>query len=281
MNANNNDLTMVSDTLYDTTAKIGQGTLTGVTNMAKLSGTISVTEGRNTTVVTAIPGGSSQSGTYMDSYINQYFEGYVQGIYHSATGTINFTSFADTSLYPFSIDASNLYETKTATGAVGASLSYTPGGAYNIGLTGDATNKVYDTTSGQTSGAPASFTANTPAAGGVATLSYTDSAGQDLSTTDLTSQANAESALNAINTAISDVSAQDGYVGSQINTLNAVGQVLGVQKQNVQATQNDIQATDYASATSEMSKHEILIQTGIAALAQANSVQQEVTKLLQ
>jgi flagellin len=30
-----------------------------------------------------------------------------------------------------------------------------------------------------------------------------------------------------------------------------------------------------------MSKNEILSQTGIAALAQANSVQQEVTKLLQ
>jgi hypothetical protein len=34
------------------------------------------------------------------------------------------------------------------------------------------------------------------------------------------------------------------------------------------------QATDYASATSSMSKFEILSQTGIAALAQANSVQQ-------
>ena len=47
------------------------------------------------------------------------------------------------------------------------------------------------------------------------------------------------------------------------------------------SAQNAVQATDYASATSNMSKYEILSQTGIAALAQANSVQQEVTKLLQ
>jgi flagellin len=50
---------------------------------------------------------------------------------------------------------------------------------------------------------------------------------------------------------------------------------------NVQAAQNAVQATDYASATSNMSKYEILSQTGIAALAQANSIQREVTKLLQ
>jgi flagellin len=49
----------------------------------------------------------------------------------------------------------------------------------------------------------------------------------------------------------------------------------------VVSAQNAIQATDYAAATSNMSKYEILSQTGIAALAQANSVEQEVTKLLQ
>ena len=77
------------------------------------------------------------------------------------------------------------------------------------------------------------------------------------------------------------MAAQDGYVGAQINTLNAVSQVLTTQQENVESAQNAVQATDYASATSNMSKYEILSQTGIAALAQANSVQQEVMKLLQ
>jgi flagellin len=56
---------------------------------------------------------------------------------------------------------------------------------------------------------------------------------------------------------------------------------MTTQQQDVISAQNAIQATDYASATSDMSKYEVLSQTGIAALAQANSVQQEVTKLLQ
>jgi flagellin len=57
--------------------------------------------------------------------------------------------------------------------------------------------------------------------------------------------------------------------------------VLSTQQENVQSAQNAVQATDYAAATSNMSKYEILSQTGISALAQANSMAQEVTKLLQ
>jgi flagellin len=87
--------------------------------------------------------------------------------------------------------------------------------------------------------------------------------------------------LSALNKAITAVAAQDGYVGAQINTLNAVSSVLSTQQQNVTAAQNAVQATDYAQAASNMSKYQILSQTGISALAQANSMQQEVTKLLQ
>ena len=117
--------------------------------------------------------------------------------------------------------------------------------------------------------------------GGIATISYTASAGANLTTNSLTTQAGAEATLTALNSAISDVAAQDGYIGAQINTLNAVSSVLSTQQENVTAAQNAVQATDYASATSNMSKYEILSQTGISALAQANSMSQEVTKLLQ
>ena len=117
--------------------------------------------------------------------------------------------------------------------------------------------------------------------GGIATISYTDKSGQSLSGTDLSTQTDAQAALTSLNAAISDVSAQDGYIGAQINQLNAASSVLSTQSENVQSAQNAVQATDYASATSNMSKYEILSQTGISALAQANSMQQEVTKLLQ
>ena len=136
-----------------------------------------------------------------------------------------------------------------------------------------------DTTSGQT---PLALVANSKA---TTTISYKFAAGGDTSSnlkgTDLSNPVNAQIALAAINAAVTYVSAQDGYIGAQINTLNAISQVVTTQQENVVSAQNAIQATDYASATSNMSKYEILSQTGISALAQANSVQQEITKLLQ
>jgi flagellin len=120
---------------------------------------------------------------------------------------------------------------------------------------------------------------------GVATIEYVTATGGDksanLSTTDLTTSADAQNALSSLNGAISDVAAQRGYIGAQINTLNAVANVETTQQENVTSAENSVMATDYASATSQMSKYEILSQTGISALAQANSMQQLVTKLLQ
>jgi flagellin len=164
-------------------------------------------------------------------------------------------------------------------------LTYTAATYYTTGVAnsgaGTASPDIADGATGQTAGASAVFTADTNSAGGTATISYSDNAGQSLATTDLSNQQDAQSALTQLNTAITDVAAQDGYIGAQINTLNAVSQVLSTQAENVQSAQNAVQATDYASASSNMSKYEILSQTGISALAQANSVQQEVTKLLQ
>jgi flagellin len=119
---------------------------------------------------------------------------------------------------------------------------------------------------------------------GVETIGYQKGANEqttNLSTTDLSSQGNAQAALTSIDSAISNVAAQRGYLGAQVNTLNAVSQVVNTQQENITAAQNAVQATDYAAATTQLSKYEILSQTGISALAQANSLQQEVTKLLQ
>ena len=105
---------------------------------------------------------------------------------------------------------------------------------------------------------------------GTSTITYTPTASAtnqiDLSATSLT----------GATTAAAQTAAQ-----ATLTALNSVSSVLSTQQENVVSAENAVQATDYASATSNMSKYEILSQTGISALAQANSVQQEVTKLLQ
>jgi flagellin len=149
----------------------------------------------------------------------------------------------------------------------------------NPNVTITATNaEVTDTTTGATTGNANSTAATT-------TISYvaagTNELSANLAVTDLSTQGNAQAAVGVLNSAITYVAAQDGYIGAQINTLNSISQVMSTQQENIVSAQNAIQATDYAAATSNMSKYEILSQTGIAALAQANSVEQEVTKLLQ
>jgi flagellin len=115
-----------------------------------------------------------------------------------------------------------------------------------------------------------------------ATISLSGAAnGQDLSTTDLTSSADAQTALTDLNTAISDVASQRGYLGSQINTLNSVASVETTQQTNLAAAQNSISATNYGQATTQMSQENILTQTGISALAQANASANSILKLLQ
>jgi len=118
-------------------------------------------------------------------------------------------------------------------------------------------------------------------------ITYTVGTSTDLSTTSLTGATTAaattaaQAALTSITAAISGVAAQRGYLGSQINTLNSIASVETTQSENLSSAENSVMATDYTTATSMLSKYQILTQTGISALAQANSTQQAVTKLLQ
>jgi flagellin len=115
-----------------------------------------------------------------------------------------------------------------------------------------------------------------------ATISETGvSGGADLATTNLTSSTDAMSALTTLNAAISDVASQRGYLGSQINTLNSVASVETTEEENLTSAENSISATNYGQATTAMSQEQVLTQTGISALAQANSSQNDILKLLQ
>jgi flagellin len=244
-----------------------------------LSGTLNI--GSNKIAI----GSTDNTAATLATAINQGSYG-ISATYSAATGDLTFTS-SNSSL---SIGTSQLSETplnSSTTTGVGAlnGVATTTSGYYSLGISG----YVQDTSTAVTINNATTYggtqnvgiTTDTNGAGGTATINYSDASGQSLSGTDLLDQTDAAAALNSINTAITDVAALDGYIGAQINTLQAIGSVLTTQQENVVSAQNALQATDYASATSSMSKYEILSQTGIAALAQANTVQQEVTKLLQ
>jgi len=114
----------------------------------------------------------------------------------------------------------------------------------------------------------------------VGTLAASDINGSDLSTEDLTDATNAGAAVVAINTAIANVAGLRGTLGSTINRLQAASNVIQNQVQNLTAAEDGIRAADIAMEVGNLSRFSILNQTGIAALAQANSQQQAVLALL-
>jgi flagellin len=106
-------------------------------------------------------------------------------------------------------------------------------------------------------------------------------AGQSLSADVLTSAASATTALTDVTTAIADISNQRGAIGANVNQLNAASNVASAEQVNLASAQSSILATNFGQATSNLAKFQVLNQTGISALAQANSTQQEILKLLQ
>jgi flagellin len=102
-----------------------------------------------------------------------------------------------------------------------------------------------------------------------------------LSTDDLTTAGNAATALTDINGAIANVAALRGTIGANINRLQSANAVITNQVQNLSAAEDQIRGADIATEVGNLSKFQILNQTGISALAQANQSQQSILKLLQ
>ena len=93
--------------------------------------------------------------------------------------------------------------------------------------------------------------------------------------------ANAQATLSLINAAIASVASLRGTIGANINRLQAASNVESVQVQNLTAAEDQITAANIPQQVTHLSEFSILNQSGISALAQANSAQQSILKLLQ
>jgi flagellin len=102
----------------------------------------------------------------------------------------------------------------------------------------------------------------------------------NISADDLTTATNAQTALTDINTAIANVAGIRGSIGAGINRLQSAVNVINNQVQNLASAEDGIRAADIPSEVANLSRYTILNQSGISALAQANSAQQSVLNLL-
>lgn len=102
----------------------------------------------------------------------------------------------------------------------------------------------------------------------------------NLSTDSLTTAQTSQTAINDINSAISNVAGLRGTIGASINRLQSAVNVINAQTQNLTAAEDGIRAADIPSEVANLSRYTILNQSGISALAQANSTQQSILNLL-
>lgn len=100
-------------------------------------------------------------------------------------------------------------------------------------------------------------------------------AGHDIST-----QANAQRALDAINAAIVSKDNIRAHLGAMQNRLENTITNLEIQAENLQAAESQISDVDVATEMTTFVRNQILVQSGVAMLSQANSLPQMAMQLI-
>lgn len=105
--------------------------------------------------------------------------------------------------------------------------------------------------------------------------------GLNFSNIDITTANGATQAMDVIDAAIAQVSKSRGALGSfQRNAVESNIRSLGVAKENLSATESAIRDVDVALEMTSFTKLQILQQSGLSVLAQANQAPQAVLSLL-
>ena len=139
------------------------------------------------------------------------------------------------------------------------------------GTTGGTTTGTYSFQSGQTSGQ----TIDVAIGGmGLTGLSMTAAA------VGVSTAASASAAIATIDAAISTVNSQRATIGATINRMTYAADNLTNISANTSASRSTIVDTDYAAASTALSKNQIIQQAATAMLAQANQQPQSVLSLL-
>jgi flagellin len=97
---------------------------------------------------------------------------------------------------------------------------------------------------------------------------------------DLTSLANAQTAIDALDDAIQQINDERATIGSKQNRLEFTSSNLMNSIQNNSASMSTIRDADFASEAADMARNQILVQSGTSMLAQANGLSQNVLALI-
>ena len=97
----------------------------------------------------------------------------------------------------------------------------------------------------------------------------------------VSSRASAETMIAKMDTVIETVDGARADLGAAQNKLESTVRNISVTQVNISAAESNIRDVDFAAESANFAKHNILAQSGSYAMSQANSVQQNVLRLLQ
>ncbi|GGD60003.1 flagellin domain-containing protein [Caballeronia sp. LZ025] len=97
---------------------------------------------------------------------------------------------------------------------------------------------------------------------------------------DISTASGAQDVIGYVDTALDTVNTLQSTLGAEQNRFTSAVTSLQSQSTNLTAAQSAITDADFAQETANLSKAQVLQQAGISVLAQANSMPQQVLKLL-
>ena len=98
---------------------------------------------------------------------------------------------------------------------------------------------------------------------------------------DVTSAANASTALAAIDVEITSVSTQRATLGALVSRFETRGQAIATTVENIEAANSVIKDVDLAAEQSKLVTANVLVQAAVSALSQANQIPQQLLRVLQ
>ncbi|MEO1173778.1 MAG: flagellin [Myxococcota bacterium] len=111
-------------------------------------------------------------------------------------------------------------------------------------------------------------------------VANSDSTALGINTATLTDEANAQTAIGLVDTAINTVSTVRANLGTTQNRLNVTIGNLGSVFENLSAANSRIRDTDVAEESAALTRNQILAQAGVSVLAQANQLPSLALSLL-
>lgn len=103
----------------------------------------------------------------------------------------------------------------------------------------------------------------------------------DVGTINLATSANAQAALDSLDTALQSVASIRAGFGASQNRLESALNNLETYTENLVAAESRIRDADFAYETTELARNQIIQQAGVSILAQANQLGQGALQLIQ